>query len=276
MSRLRTLFHSPLAASDEEVIAVGLVFRGNIPVRASAFVGCRLDGRAASLLSPHAMLVGCAFDAVAASSPQAVGTLPLSHPRLRLLEDADPATRERALEEILEAGDLELLPILCSLVTDAEWLVRSLVLQIATKWWQPEQPAADVIARTLTYALGDEHSMVQMAAQDFVQRLSAASNATADVVGELTSPLTELRMRALRALIALHRIGREAALSIDETNWKHMLGDASPEVRLAVLDALAQIDHHCPLSLVATLTTDQDSAVRDAATQLLEEQSANA
>jgi len=274
MPRLRTVLHAALAAGDDEVIAVGIAFVATIAVRARTFVGCRFDAGAAGALPPDATLIGCVFEPTASTSAlRAVGTLPLSHPRVREL-GGDAASRERALEQILEAGDNALLPLVCGVLADGEWLVRSLALQIATKCWQPEQAGADVMARTLAYALGDEHSMVQMAAQDFVQRVGVDHDVAADVVGELATPVADLRLRALRALVSLHRMGRDAGTSITESMWQRVLGDASAEVRLAALDTLAQIDHACPLRLVAARAKgDEDGAVRDAAQQLLDEQS---
>src|SRR5262249_43198467 len=133
MPRLRTVFHAELAVGDDEVIAVGLSFVGTIAVRARTFVGCRFDAGAAGALPPEGTAVGCVFDPTASTSTlRAVGTLPASDPRVREL-GGDAASRERALEQILEAGDNALLPLMSAVLADDEWLVRSLALQIATK-----------------------------------------------------------------------------------------------------------------------------------------------
>ena len=271
MLRLRTPLHAALPPTAEPVIAVGLDLRGDARLVASQYVGCRFDGAALCSLSAGAPLIGCAFDATDATGARAVGTLAPSHPALLRLASA--ADRVPALEQLLESDAADLLPILCGFIADDEWLVRSLVVQIATRHWQPTQPAAAIVARTLLYALGDEHSLVQLAAQDLAARVGLGSGFADDVVGELDSPLPDLRLRALRALVTLHRLGHEAGLAVVEPTWQLLLSDASAELRVAALDTLAQVDHRCPLSLVQPLTSDADENVRQAAQQLLEEQS---
>jgi hypothetical protein len=260
-----------LAPTADPVIAVGLDLRGDARLVASQYVGCRFDGAALRSLSAGAALIGCVLDATDATDAQVVGALSPSHPTFLLLARADE--RVAALEQLLASGAADLLPILCSFVGDSEWLVRSLVVQIAARHWLPTQPGAAIVARTLSYALGDEHSMVQLAAQDLTRHVGLESGFADDVVGELDSSLADLRLRALRALVTLHRLGREAGLAVDERTWRRLLADAGAEMRVATIDTLAQIDHHCPLSLVTPLTSDADETVRQAAQQLLEEQS---
>jgi HEAT repeat protein len=246
---------------------IGVSFERDVNIWAPAYVGCAFSATAEQTLGPSARLIGCVLEPTTRVS-NGHASLSSTDPLVKLLIHGNDMERPEAVNQIRARGAVSYLPLLCSRLDDREWLVRSNLLTAATELWSSDSAAATVIARTLCYALGDEHSIPRMAAGNFVSRVGVEY--AADIVEELDSPLVSLRQRALRALITLHERGLEKGHVIPEQTWAALLSDSDKNLRIETLQTLYRIDHQCPRRLIEAASNDDDPDVRAEAAELLD------
>ncbi|HAA28716.1 MAG TPA: hypothetical protein DCE56_14810 [Cyanobacteria bacterium UBA8553] len=133
-------------------------------------------------------------------------------------------------------GDLDnpvIAPILACLLTDKEWDVRTLALEVLGKLRHKQFPCSDhALLEWMFLSLGDSHSIVRQTAIELVETLSPPDDVLRPSIERMRASSSEQRREGVLAAIELCELdGRYSRLLDRNTLESLLVGDESSEVR---------------------------------------------
>ena len=202
-------------------------------------------------------------------------------------------TRYQACQRLAALGDQRPVLVLAGLLADPHWEVRAAAVNALGALYQGGVPHAnDELLAWIFHRLGDEHSLVRMAARRLIPIIGSPQHLLPQAAHRMTAAQPLARLEAVRAAIELVRhderfsraIGRhliDGLLTDDapairaealhllgilddsrEPVWRRALADRDPGVRVKALEAMRLLSAPPSADVVLPLLRDPDPAVR--------------